>query len=247
MTKTATSAVTLPAGGGTANVSYGITVQNNGPGAANNVVFTDAAPVGVTFTGVTAGKGCAIAGNAVTCNLGGLATGNSVQFSISATVNAAGSYTNTGTAVDKATTDGGDTNLNNNSSSATTTVTAPAPGVFTPPVVKSKAKVLVICNTLAATPKVLRANGKKQVVVIHVTKRLGRTTASAKKVPAAGIHVLLTGSGVHVIVTTNKNGVAFARITPSKAGVIRVNIKGKKACNSVRLGAARIFEPTVTG
>jgi uncharacterized repeat protein (TIGR01451 family) len=247
VTKIATSNVTLPAGGGSRDIQYGITVQNNGPNAVNNVVFTDAAPIGVTFTSVSSGK-CVLAGNAVACSLGGFPSKASVHLTIWATVSAAGSYTNTGSAFGKDT-DRNDTNLANNTSSATTVVAeGPKPeGPFTPPVVKPADRAIVLCNALVATPKVLAANGKKQVVKIHVTKLIGRTVASAKKVPAGGIRVLLTGGGINVTVITNSAGNAVANIAPSKAGVIKVLITNKKACNSQRLGAAGVYEPTVTG
>ncbi len=248
VTKMATKAINLPAAGGTGTISYTITVGNNGPNAVHNVVFTDSAPAGVTFTQVSDGKGCVLAANAVTCNLGGIATGHSIQLTIWATVTAqtTSSFTNIGSAFGKDT-DRNDTNLNNNTSQATTTVNVPAPGSFTPPVSKPEAKPIVICNAIAATPKVLRADGKKQVVMIHVTKLIGRTVASAKKVPAGGIRVLISGAGIQLFVVTNNQGVAVANIAPSKAGLIKLRITNKKACNSLRLGAAGVYEPTVTG
>jgi uncharacterized repeat protein (TIGR01451 family) len=50
------------------NLTYTITVTNNGPDAAANVVVTDTLPSGVTF--VSASPGCVHAAGVVTCNLG---------------------------------------------------------------------------------------------------------------------------------------------------------------------------------
>jgi hypothetical protein len=36
-------------------------------------------------------------------------------------------------------------------------------------------------------------------------------------------------------------------LKPSKAGIIKVQIVGVKACNTQRLGVVGVFEPPVTG
>ena len=55
----------------TTEITYAITVTNNGDGNAVGVMLTDAVPAGTTF--VTASAGCSESGGTVTCNIGGLA------------------------------------------------------------------------------------------------------------------------------------------------------------------------------
>jgi uncharacterized repeat protein (TIGR01451 family) len=62
-----------------ANLTYAVTVRNNGPSTAHNVTVTDALPAGVTF--VSASSGCT-GTTTVTCNLGALASGGSGNATI---------------------------------------------------------------------------------------------------------------------------------------------------------------------
>jgi uncharacterized repeat protein (TIGR01451 family)/CSLREA domain-containing protein len=98
------------------NLTYTITVTNNGPDAAANVVVTDILPSGVTF--VSASPGCVHAAGVVTCNLGTIAVGDSVTITIVVTVTAPGTISNTATV----TSDTLDPNTANNSDAEPTEV-----------------------------------------------------------------------------------------------------------------------------
>jgi len=231
VTKTATAAVTLPQGGGSAPLTYTIAAKNNGPDTAQNVLVSDAAPADVTFVSATTGKGsCTTTAKAVDCNIPTLANGESVPITINATVNASGTKTNVVVISNQSPPD---TNPNNNTAQASTIVTAPA----TPPTPKPK-PTPEICQTLGAGPKMLKGNGKSQKVTITVKK-------GTKAV--AGAKVKLTGVGVSKTVTTGKNGVVITTIKPMRAGIIKVAIVGGKVCNTQRLGAVGVYEPPVTG
>ncbi|WP_299921853.1 hypothetical protein [uncultured Nocardioides sp.] len=86
-----------------ARASWVLTVTNNGPSSAANLVLTDALPSGVTFassTSVPAGVTCTAADGLVTCPVGDLASGASVEVTVRADI-ASGladgtSLTNTG-------------------------------------------------------------------------------------------------------------------------------------------------------
>jgi uncharacterized repeat protein (TIGR01451 family) len=119
ITKTAGSA-TVSAG---TTLIYDLTVTNNGPAVAFNVVVTDTLPAGVTYVGST--DTCAEAPvGTLTCQLGNLASGDSSTFSIQVKVNAnvAAGTTLTNTAV--VASDQEDPFADNNTAAASVIVTA---------------------------------------------------------------------------------------------------------------------------
>ncbi len=107
------------------NLTYTLTVTNNGPDAAAGVAMTDTLPAGVTF--VSAGAGCTNASGTVTCTIGGLANGANAARTIVVTPTVANpSLSNTATATATTT----DPVPANNSATASTVVNAAnrAPG-----------------------------------------------------------------------------------------------------------------------
>jgi uncharacterized repeat protein (TIGR01451 family) len=101
-------------------IGYSITVTNNGPVAATNVVVTDTIPAGTNFASATASQGSCSGSSTVTCTLGTLASGASATVSIAVNANSAGTITNTATVA----ADQPDPNPSDNSSSASTIVSA---------------------------------------------------------------------------------------------------------------------------
>ena len=81
LTKTGPAAV--QAGG---SVRHTITVTNHGPGAAHDVMVTDALPASLTVTGASAG--CTKSGRALTCPAGTIAAGHTRTFRVSVRVSA---------------------------------------------------------------------------------------------------------------------------------------------------------------
>ncbi|MCQ3978822.1 MAG: hypothetical protein DPW09_35815 [Anaerolineae bacterium] len=104
------------------NVTYTVTVTNNGPDAATGVVLTDNLPAGVTFVSATPSQGsCAEIAGVVGCDLGDLSNGGNTTVTIIITSTAAGTITNTASA----TADTTDPNPDDNSDSEDTTVISP--------------------------------------------------------------------------------------------------------------------------
>ena len=78
------------------DVTYTVSVTNNGPDTASNVVLTDNLPGGVSFISATPGQGsCSEAGGVVTCDLDDLVNGATVQVTIVVNAPTAGPLPNT--------------------------------------------------------------------------------------------------------------------------------------------------------
>ncbi|GLF96031.1 beta strand repeat-containing protein [Streptomyces yaizuensis] len=99
-------------------VSYTITVTNNGPDDSTGWTLTDAIPAGLTNAATTT-AGCSISGGTLTCTGGALAVGGSTTITLTGTA-----APNAGSIVNTAIVDGDDPDPdpNNNQDSTTTTV-----------------------------------------------------------------------------------------------------------------------------
>ncbi|HEX7174515.1 MAG TPA: PQQ-dependent sugar dehydrogenase [Pyrinomonadaceae bacterium] len=78
-----------------ANLSYRITVTNNGPGAATGVTLTDTLPASASFVSATPTQGSCSGTTTVTCALGDLAAGASAVVNIVVQPQAIGHINNT--------------------------------------------------------------------------------------------------------------------------------------------------------
>jgi uncharacterized repeat protein (TIGR01451 family) len=118
---TKTTTATTAASGGALN--YTITVTNNGPDAATNVVVNDNLPAGVQFVSATPSQGSCAGTDPFTCTIGTLNSGASATIALQVLVTAtSGTISNTAT-VTSSTDDG---NPGNNS--ATTPPIPATPG-----------------------------------------------------------------------------------------------------------------------
>jgi uncharacterized repeat protein (TIGR01451 family) len=106
-------------------LTYTLTVANNGPASADNVVVTDPLPAAVTYQSSSATQGtCSQGGGTVTCNIGTMSNGQivTITVSVTATTFSASSYA-VNTATVSSTTS--DPNSSNNSSTFNSTIIAP--------------------------------------------------------------------------------------------------------------------------
>jgi uncharacterized repeat protein (TIGR01451 family) len=76
------------------DVIYTITITNNGPHGATNVVVTDTLPEGVAFVSVAPAGACSQADSTVTCSLGALAEGANAIVTIIVRATTEGTLTN---------------------------------------------------------------------------------------------------------------------------------------------------------
>ena len=99
-------------------MTYSLTVSNNGPQTATNVVLTDTLPVGALF--ISATTGCTHSAGVVTCALGTLVNGASSLVNIVIRLPSAGTAINNASVVS----DVPDPNSANNTDSDTSMVAA---------------------------------------------------------------------------------------------------------------------------
>jgi len=103
------------------NITFTAQVTNISSTTANQVVFTNPLPAGVTFVSVTPSSGtCTFANNTITCNLGDLAPGQNVSIAIVVTATTPGTIVNPVSV--NAT---NDSNPNNNNATAPAEVIVP--------------------------------------------------------------------------------------------------------------------------
>jgi uncharacterized repeat protein (TIGR01451 family) len=114
-----------------AQLTYTVTVTNNGPDPATNVVVTEDLPSEVTFSSATPSSGtCDFKGKKGTCSLGTIASTQSVTATIKVTVKSntkASQISNTASVTSDVT----DPNTANNSDTETTTVLKAGTGGLT--------------------------------------------------------------------------------------------------------------------
>ncbi|MEP6570818.1 MAG: PQQ-dependent sugar dehydrogenase [Acidobacteriota bacterium] len=108
-----------------ANLTYRITVTNNGPSPATNVTLTDRLPAGPTFVSAIPRQGASCSGTTtVTCNLNSIANGAMAIVNITLTPQAAGQLSNTASASATEV----DPDMTDNSTTIQTTVNAASSG-----------------------------------------------------------------------------------------------------------------------
>ena len=106
-----------------ADLTYTITVTNNGPATATSVIVTDTLPANVTFVSVASSQGTSTyVGGTVSCVLGSLTSNAIAIVQIVVIPTEAGLIANTATV----SADQSDPNQANNTAAVTTTVLAPA-------------------------------------------------------------------------------------------------------------------------
>ena len=88
----ATNGVFLPQ-----NVTYTISVTNNGPSTAHAVTLTDTLAPGLTLVSSTPSQGSCAGTGPIVCSLGTMNSGSNTTVTVVATPGAAGSYPNTAT------------------------------------------------------------------------------------------------------------------------------------------------------
>jgi uncharacterized repeat protein (TIGR01451 family) len=208
---------------GSGNITWTITVTNNGPDADSGVTVADPMPGGNTFVSASTTKGTCTGGPVLNCTIGSMAVGESVTITLVTTPSTVGNQVNTVNVVGSRP----ETNTANNTATATVVTTQK----FTPPP--------VFCVAVSkVTPKQLFV-GRKTKLTIHVTQ-------NHKAVK--GIHVRITGPKINIRTkASNSKGVITRTIKMKKAGILIFSPIASKRCNTQRVGVTNVFTPPVTG
>ena len=160
-------------------LTYNLTVQNNGPASAPSVSLSDSLPGGITFVSATASQGsCVRIGSTVTCALGTIANGSSATVEIKVNAGAPGTITNEAAAVSTAT----DPSSANNSASATTTVKPVADLGLT----KSDSPDPVLAGQLLTYTLDVSNGGPHDAPAVTVTDNLPAGTTFESATPSQG-------------------------------------------------------------
>jgi uncharacterized repeat protein (TIGR01451 family) len=191
--------------GGT--MSYTLTVTNDGPSAATNVVVTDVLPAGLTFNSATASQGTvANASGTVTANLGNLANGASATVTINVTVSptATGTISNTATVTGTQT----DDDATNNSDTETTAVNAQVDLAVT----KTDGLTSVTSGNNLTYTIVVTNNGPSQATNVNLTDALPATLTY-------GSHTVSQGTGT---ITGQNFSAALGTLAPGASATVTI-------------------------
>lgn len=181
------------------NISYSITVTNNGPGAAN-AQLSDPLPAGTTFVSLTQNNGPApicstpsVGSNGtVTCNWATLASSASANFTL--VIKTLGSATGTVSNTATVSTTASDTNGGNNSSTVNTTLSASADVAVT-----KSGPTTAVQNQDVSYTIVVTNNGPSDAQTVTLSDPLPATTTFVSYTQNSGPAFLCTpppvGSG----------------------------------------------------
>ena len=181
------------------NVTYSLTVTNNGPTTATNVDLTDTLDPNLEYVSATKSQGSFTqSGSVVTFSLGSINVGQTVTATVTAQAIESGDFTNTASVKDSLS----DANLNNDIADATTVVSDPAILVSAPLITSSTTLTDQIVATFG------HANGVEPASAFVARINWGDGATSTGVVSLSGTTYWVTGShtfalsGSHTIITT---------------------------------------------
>jgi uncharacterized repeat protein (TIGR01451 family) len=171
------------------NLTYTVTVKNNGPGNATGVTMTDTLPADVSFVSANASQGSCTGTSTVVCNLGSLAASASATVTLVVKPTAAGTITNTASVTGSPT----DPNTGNNSATEMTTVTPAADLAVT----KSDSPDPVLVSDHLTYTVTVTNNGPSNATGVTMTDTLPASMSFVSATPSQG-----TCSGTSTVTCT---------------------------------------------
>lgn len=212
------------------NLTYTITVTNNGPTSAANVAVTDTLPGGVTFVSATPSQGACTGTSSISCNLGSLAFPGSATVTIVVTPTTAGPLSNTASVASTT----NDPSGGNNSSTAATTVNAPSANLS---IVKTDSPDPVNVGSTLTYTIVVTNNGPDTATGVTVTDTLPGGVTFGSATPTQG-----SCSGTSTVtctIGTMTNGASVTitiMVTPNATGTLNNTASVTSPTNDPNLG-----------
>jgi Domain of unknown function DUF11 len=231
-------------------ITYTITVKNNGPSNATNVVATNTLPAGVSFVGATSSVGSiAQSGTTVTATLGALASGVTDTITITVVTTAVGSLTDTASL---ALTEN-DPALANNTASVVSTVvqgvdlvvtTSVSPAVTAVGTPSTITYTITNAATSTANSVSLLAPLSSSATVVSSSSSQGSTSTTGGTLTAA-IGTLAAGASATVTVTLNPTVTGTILTTgTASSNVPDVNPGNNSATATITVGTTPVTPVT---
>jgi len=205
-----------------ANLTYRITVTNNGPSPATSVVVTDNLPSGINFVSATPTQGSCSGTTTVTCTLGSMAKDAFAVINILVVPQAPGTLTNSASV----TATESDSDPSDNSVSLQTTVNSPASG---PSMTDPNLSVKTVVNGLSQPTSMAFIGNNDFLIFEKNTGKVQRVTNGViQSTPALDLAVNSAsergGLGIALHPNFAFNGYVYLYWTESSTGVDSTNI-----------------------
>jgi uncharacterized repeat protein (TIGR01451 family) len=205
-----------------ASLTYRITVTDNGPSPATNVIVTDALPAGSVFVSAIPNQGTCSGTTTVTCNLTSIANGAVATVNITVTPQAPGQLTNTASVVATET----DPDSIDNSSTIQTNVNAPANG---PSMLDPNLSVKTVVSGLSQPTSMAFIGNNDFFILEKNTGKVQRVTNGVVHSPAPLDLAVNSASergllGIAMHPNFPVNGLVYLYWTESSTGVDSANL-----------------------
>jgi uncharacterized repeat protein (TIGR01451 family) len=205
-----------------ANLTYRITLLNNGPSPATNVVVTDNLPAGINFVSATPTQGSCSGTTTVTCTLGSMAQSALAIVNIVVVPQAAGTLTNNASVVAIES----DSDTSDNSVTLQTTVNSPTSG---PGMTDPNLSVKTIVNGLSQPTSMAFIGNNDFLIFEKNTGKVQRVKNGVIQSPPAldlAVNSASERGGLGLALHPNFafNGYVFLFWTESSTGVDSTNI-----------------------
>ena len=204
------------------NLTYRLTVTNNGPSPATSVVVTDNLPAGLTFSSATPTQGSCSSGSSVICNLGSLPSGAFVIINVLVTPQSVGVLTNNAsvTAAES------DPDTSDNSTSIQTSIESPSSG---PSMIDPNLSVKTVVSGLSQPTSLAFIGNNDFFIFEKNTGKVQRVTNGIVQSPPPLDLAVNSGSergGLGIALHPNFafNGYVYLYWTESSTGVDSTNL-----------------------